>query len=511
MSMPDLPRAILVATCAALLGCSDPFPFDDAAAASRGLKPPDAGAVAQQAPEEEEICPASNEWLPNTPAPDLFKPLPHPATECPFYRGSWQNFLVATQPDADGNPAFLTWATPDSLFFSSKPRTATRSVLGEIRQAGGRQIAIDQNGHALYYGIHMNLAYAGFVNKNSLTTLEAVQNADPGLFFPAGVVELKSAWMDITGAPAQDYADYIKTTTTVPTLSKDPSGLIVEDRAQPRSIQVALIALHVVYTLPGHPEFIWGSFEHSTGSPDISAKDGKRDIAPTFGGANPSAADPNNVRATGVVSNQNAKLYKAGTPANAANQALSEADLRLDAATQSFPGQQTSIYRMFPASKSNGTEPDAALSSLNFNVGQLFAAKSAALARSDKRGFYRQIGSVWMDKPEYFALDSPLQNDQTNPLVAAGGAKASRDLADNGSDSEFSILAGEDRLSSTAMESFTQAPTSFPNCFSCHNTQALTARGIPANKDQGSPVLLQPKRINVSHVFSQFVLDDTAP
>jgi hypothetical protein len=69
-------------------------------------------------------------------------------------------------------------------------------------------------------------------------------------------------------------------------------------------------------------------------------------------------------------------------------------------------------------------------------------------------------------------------------------------------------LAGEDRMSSTVMESFTQGPTSFPNCFSCHNTQAITARGIPANRDSESEVLMGAKLLNVSHVFSQFVLEE---
>jgi hypothetical protein len=300
----------------------------------------------------------------------------------------------------------------------------------------------------------------------------------------------------------------------VPTLSQGANGVITEDKDNPREIRAALLALHVVYTLPGHPEFIWGSFEHSIASPDISAADGKRDVAPTFFGRNPSNADPDNLQVTDVVARVDSKLYRAGTPVNRANQAISEADLRLDAATQSFPGQQTSIYRMFPASKSHSVDPDAALSSLNFNVGKLFESKTTSLSRVDKRRFYRQIGSIWMDKPDYFALNSPLANDLSSPLVARGGDRALQkeaqdDLAINGGDSDFSILAGEDRLSSTAMESYTQAPTSFPNCFSCHNTQAVTARGIPANRDTESPVLLQAKRINVSHVFSQFVLEET--
>jgi hypothetical protein len=496
--------APLLAGCLLLSACSDPFAFDSTVQTTAGL----------QEGEEAEICSSSEEWLPSTPPLDLFKPLPHPAGECPFYRGSWQNFLVATQPDADGRPDFLNWATIDSMFLSSLPKAAVRAELGDIRQAGGRQILIDQNGRSLYYGIHVNQKFAEFVNENGLNTVEGIQGADSRLFFPAGVIELKSAWQDITGAPPAEYADYITTTARVPTLSQGANGAILEDKNNPREIPVALLALHVVYTLPGHPELIWGSFEHSTRSPDISAADQRRDVAPTFFDRNPSLDDPDNLDVTAVVSREDSRLYRGGTPANQANQAISDADLRLDEETQSFPGQQTSIYRMFPASKSHSIEPDAALSSLNFNVGELFDAKADTLSSVDKRGFYRQIGSVWMDKPAYFALNSPLANDLTNPLVAQGGDRAlqqvaQEDLALNGGDSEFSILAGEDRLSSTAMESFTQSPTSFPNCFSCHNTQAVTTRGIPANRDTESPVLLQPKRINVSHVFSQFLLEET--
>jgi hypothetical protein len=353
--------------------------------------------------------------------------------------------------------------------------------------------------------VHVNQAYADFVSSNGLTTLEAVQAADPGLFFPAGVVELKSAWMDITDQPAADYVNYITTTTTLPTLSTAADGQIIEDRDQPRTARVALLGLHVVYTLPGHPEFIWSTFEHTTGSPDVDVRDAKRDVAPTWTGDNPGA-----VSATDVVSDRDFKLFKAGTPADQANLAIAEAELSLDEATQTFTGQQTSIYRLFPGSKSHTIQPDPTLSSLNFNVGQLFALKASTLNRLDKRGFYRQIGSVWMDKPQYFALNVPLQNDLSNPLIAADAEAAGLDLAENGDDSVYSLLAGEDRLSNTAMESFTQAANSFPNCFSCHNTQAVTARGVSANRDANSPVLLGPKLINISHVFSQFVREELA-
>ena len=326
-----------------LTSCSDPS-FDDSTRGSSlgSLSEADMESGMESAAEEEEeeeICSASEEWLPNTPPLQGFLPLPHPAGECPFYRGSWQNFLVATQPDAEGAPDFLNWPTIGTLFQSTRQNRQGWSFLGDVRQAGGRQVLIDQNGKAVYYGIHVNGAFRDFVQEHGLTTVEAVQGAPSNLFFPAGVVELKSAWMDITDEPASDYEDYITITTTVPTLSKGADGRLVEDRNQPRTIDAALMALHVAYTLPGHPEFIWGSFEHTTGSPDLSAADGKRDVAPTYNGANPSPDDPDNLTVSVPVSNQDSKVYKAGTPVNQANQAIAEVDLNLDEASQSFPGQ----------------------------------------------------------------------------------------------------------------------------------------------------------------------------
>jgi hypothetical protein len=503
---------------AALAACKDPTGFDP-----RPVPPV-----------TEEICAASDDWLPTTPALEQFMPLPHPAAECPFYRGGWQNFLVATQPDGQGRPALLGYPTIDTIFSPKVPHPPGRSFLGDIKQAGGREILIDQNGNSLYYGIHVNQAYADFIHANHLETADALRAypSDPGkrmLTFPAGVVEFKSAWQIVEGddaTVAAETADYISMTTTVPTLSQDSATRrITEDRNTPRTVTVRLLALHVVFTLPGHPEFIWASFEHSTGAPDTKAADGKRDVAPTIGGANPTFDDPLNLNNDTVVSEDDHLLYKGGTPANLGNQAIAETMLTL--VGQKFPGQATSIYRMFPASKSNTVDPDPAITSINHNVEELFADKavSGELGALDKRGHYRLVGAQWMDKPRFFKLDSPLQNDQSSPFlsdhVERQGSQTvtvpavpletlRKDIVANGSDSDLSILAGEDRLSSTAMESFTQGPSSFNNCFTCHNTQAVTANGIPLARDEtGSPVkLLDPGLLNVSHVLSQFLLEE---
>jgi len=391
----------------ALASCKDPFHFQPM----------------QVVQEEEEVCPSSDEWLPHTPPIQEFLPLPHPGSDCPFYRGAWQNFLLATEPDAAGEPALKAYPTVDDVFQSSVPHatrgTSKRAWLGDIKQAGGRQILIDQNGHAIYYGIHVNAAFATFVAANGLVTADAVKAADPALFFPAGVVELKSAWQEVDGDDPT-LGDYVSTKAWVPTLSQ-ANGQIVEDKNHPREITARLLALHVVFTLPGHPELIWASFEHSTGPPDLTAADGKRNVAPLDPrDQNPSPTDPNNKMDTTVVSPNDFLLYHGGTTLQQGNTPALEQDLTLDAATQTF-AQKTSIYRMFPGSKSNTTHPDDAITSLNFNVETLFAEKSGDLVPADKRGHYRLVGAVWMDKPQYFAVNMAIANDQSSPLIDAAG------------------------------------------------------------------------------------------
>jgi hypothetical protein len=538
--------ALVVLGAAALASCSDPTHIDTQPIPSAEL----------------EDCPASAEWLPAdgvTPPVDLFKPAPHPTTECPFYRGVWQSFLIALKPDADGQPALLTYPTIDSVFTRvNNPHGPSWSFLGDVKQAGERRTLIDQNGNTLYYGIHMNQAFADFIHQNGLETAYAIQNYSkntPNLFFPAGLAEFKSAWQIVDPAdPTASDPTFVTIQTTVPTLRQievtDPGSdpptthlVLQEDRSTPRQVTVRLLAIHVVYTLPGHPEFIWGSLEHtsvdiSKGQTDTKAADGYRDVAPIVRPiVNPTLADPNNNHVTDPISDQDFMLYKHGTTGPQGNIPILENDLRLDQASQKFLNadnspQQESIYRMFPASKSNDTDPDGAVTSLNHNVEALFA--QANLPDTDKRPHYRLIGGQWMDKPISFGINMPIQNDKTSPYAQANGTPVlldvdagpdvpktaigpvnldgtdpfSQAITMDGSDSPYSILAGEDRMSSTAMESFTQTAGAFNNCFTCHNTEAVTANGVPFPGNLEGVQLLSPGLLNVSHILSQFVLEE---
>jgi hypothetical protein len=639
-----------------------------------------------------EDCMPGPDWIPGPGLPPppvrMYTPPPHPDSECPFYRGAYQNFMIALNPlgssagrgQSPRDPVIVNYATIDDAFQFTKPHltrnTGTayaagvashttvaagpatgRAWLGAVRQAGLRNVLIDQDDHTLYYGLHMNQAFYDFIQANGLNTVNGVLNVSPNLVLPAGLVEFKTAWKDIdpqdfpdangnlgtpNGAvpppPEGDFAvgssspylvppgagvpglptgtkptwddDYITTMAWIPYLTQDSNGVLEEDVDHPVLRKVALVAVHSVYTMPGHPEFVWGTIQHvnlNAYDPAVIAfagfnLQGAPDAQPNTTGPNgpmlPAQNDPNNATVTQAPSTNDYLLYRGGTPENAANQAVPTAMLVFDEATQSFPKQAESVYRQFPGSKADKLQPDTAVFSLNSNLNVLYGSAIAAGTINpniDKRFHYRLVAATWLDKPYFFGLAYPgsppgtpatgvsLQNDDgTNPLVlgaqqnppnlypnvsqgsfcgtpldstntsgdspnasgnnntVAGCSTRVDDMAwgDNpatlyasvfttgagpddpsgvppllatGSDYEFSILGGEDRLSSTAMETFTQNGT-FHNCFACHNTQPISTNGTPYNPQapQGlSPLLVKPALINVSHMFSEFVLRDS--
>jgi len=99
--------------------------------------------------------------------------------------------------------------------------------------------------------------------------------ADPNLAFPStlAMVETKEAWMIVNGAAPNNF---ITTTAMVPTLSIDPTtNQVIADDATLRMVTVQLVAIHIVHTIGGHPEFIWSSFQHA------NATTGETDLAPS--------------------------------------------------------------------------------------------------------------------------------------------------------------------------------------------------------------------------------------
>ncbi|WP_421591824.1 hypothetical protein [Shinella sp. M27] len=356
---------------------------------------------------------------------------------------------------------------PSTVLLSQIAGSGATPVDAGIEQAGNAAILFDQQGYPIYYGIHVNDQFAAFARDNGLTTKSAIENASETLSFPEGVVELKSAWRVLTeeaqGSP------YITTLAEVPTLHVVNNRIEINAAAAPRRVVLGLVALHVVFTLRGHPEFIWSTFEHA----DLN---GVTDLAP-------SAVDNPDSNGSGpatAISPFDYLLYHGGELGTVANLAptFSEQAAAFNELTQRLDRGgvlPTSVYRAFPAAKAVTTEQDGDLQELNAFMLRQF--QDGKLPSSDKRRFYRLVGATWLDKPEEsFSLNKAFVNQP-------------------GESSDDGIVAGEDALSSLAMESFTQIEQ--PNCFSCHDTKRV--------KSVTGKVILKPLLLNVSHVFSKFV------
>jgi hypothetical protein len=550
-------------------------------------------------------CVAPASWLPVTPAVAMTTPPPHPDSECPFYEGAYQNFLVAMQPGASGDPAIFTYPMIDDAFTSASPHgtpnTATRAWLSRVSQAAYQGVLVDRNGHAIYYGIHLNQAFADFIRSNGLQTVAGIMAVAPTLTLPPGVVALETAWQDIDpqdfpggvvpsptdfASDPGDYSNYITAAVWIPHLRQDPtSHAFLVDLDHPALRKMALVAVDLEFTLPGHPEMIWATVQHvntyerdplSQAFADASVL-GLPDTQPYSSGpdggvgALPSPTDPENQFNVWPPDAEHRYLLYAPGALEAQSNLLPPATLVvLDEATQSISEPApVNVFRVFGGSRSTGSAYSPGVVSLNESVASMWSS-----GPRDARQNYRLAGALWLDKPAFFGvgdggLGLTFQNDDgTNPLVLGAeqvppnvypqvsegvfcgtpldgtntsgdspaanasnnsvpGCTTRRNQLDAGdpaieqgflthtlgTDSPFSILGGDDRLSDPAIETLTQNGQ-FHDCMSCHNTSPSNADGVIVadptclvpNPNCATPIIPFAAGINVSRVFAEFVM-----
>lgn len=439
-----------------------------------------------------EECPGNLSWLAASFTPS-HAAIDDGAPDCNFYQAAWQFFLQATQGSAN-KPAFLTYPDVASLFGASATPLVPSSRVGiesaalrvaklpndpserpsasfgsGVRQAGDVQgILADRNGNPIYYSIHVNPAFKDFTKVNGLLTANDLRNASPDLAFSdstsrsLGVAEYKAAWQVVPDHQPVP-PGFIWTVASVPTILRSGNTLSL-DAAHPRTITLVLVAFHVAFALDNHPEMIWATFEHL--AKDSTASQSISDVAPSAVTRPPATPTIDGGDRDYILFRAHSTAEQSNIPADPTN---------FDEASQRF-AVPTPVYRVYPGSKVTEDAMDDAVVSLNEHMVGLFSGKA------DVRGNYRLVGAVWLKHPSSFAPGKHFFN-----------------LDGQSSDDPNATLSGEAALSSTAMESFTQAPEAFPNCFSCHNTTAVKTNTRPAR------TLLDAKKLNVSHVMSRFL------
>ena len=268
---------------------------------------------------------------------------------CSFYQWSAQMFLWLTNKDSNGHMNFLsssfyTYDGANSSFVPnskaggdgtvkvklrmSKPRNSLTFVFpGAVdgtAQAGSNGIMVSDGAPIanpgksgtftyplVYYAVNVNDVYAGLVtqyqlnsganvpyfyngigsfplsteNANEIAKANATTYADAN----ALALEVKSSWIDTAYLPAGTAGNYLTINAQVPAFAPNqttPATAWTWDGSTMATRQLALVGLHVVGSVAGHPEMIWATFEQVNNSPDANyyfvGNDGKVYQCPTL-------------------------------------------------------------------------------------------------------------------------------------------------------------------------------------------------------------------------------------
>lgn len=160
-------------------------------------------------------------------------------------------------------------------------------VSPEEGQATGDALLTQANS-LVYYTIVVNDVYAYFLTGNKMggitpaasdfpTTAAELANvttfaSSKGVTFPdpnALTVEVKMSWVDASTISSP--ANYITVSATVPNYNtSNPSDWVPNATTPTKDIPLALVGVHFVATVAGHPEMIWATFEHFGNTPNAA-------------------------------------------------------------------------------------------------------------------------------------------------------------------------------------------------------------------------------------------------
>ncbi|OAB78794.1 hypothetical protein [Cochleicola gelatinilyticus] len=382
-------------------------------------------------------CSAPSDWFGGSipvPAPEKFPQID--VTNCDFHQISWQYFLWLTE-EVNGTPRFESLYTDKAILPEFKDDQY--HILDLIEQALSKGILIDKNNRAVYGNIMINEIYRDYILDNKLYDPETMNGFDPTADFPVGALSAKATWKIVQ--PDEDASNLytkkadIELLTLVDGFPRVPKN---NPKIQ-KNVEVALVGFHIAVVVEGHSEFIWASFEFKDNAPNFAANQ-----------------DPN-----GIVSDKDWLFYDANTIARQTNNDNVGIAKFIDENAQTV-SPVTQVARQYINGGGDETNQKN-ITNLNENVASQISAQSVW------RNYF-EVGAVW------FNTSKGTLAPNWNPNVVD------------------SMVTGSIKLSNATIETFTQKVRSQNQCFSCHNSNAMT--NVPTGMK-----LLGGKNINLSHIL----------
>jgi len=345
----------------------------------------------------------------------------------------------------------------------------TGVVINTVVGDSDGNVQLTQGGSLIYYGMAVNDVYAYFVTQISplVTNNTSVQfpTDQPGLtsiqsfattkghtlLDPNSLaMEIKTAWVDASTLP--NPSDYITMQAVVPTYSEANPALWAQNGA--KTITVALIGIHVVGSVSGHPEMVWSTFEHVGNSPNVSYT-----FDDPSGHQQTQPADPVNSATSwlfcGVTSPPSNGTSAEFTP-NAVATFTTPPGVKAINSTTSVQG--TSILRLAPFGAPDNQTPNPLITSIAASNTQIISLNNdihSQMNAADVRNKYFFLGATWTEN---------------------GGAPSTNWDGANAT----GIVVGASHLANSTLETFTQSQVFVqgtfpgPGCLSCHRSNTVS-------------------------------------
>ena len=397
-------------------------------------------------------------------------------TNIDFYKWSEQMFLWITSPEDNTivleTPEFYTVSPPYSSSGSKKrdliPHNPSKTLSASVNiikldteegQAGSDDVLMSKDGSILYYITFVNDVYAKFLDgskkgklNDSISFPTTQRELDSIVAFAKSIgdtvrspntltMELKTSWVDLATIPLDIQKEYITVRANVPTYDRSsdkkwtPTG-----KSQIKTL--ALLGMHVVGSVKGHPEMIWATFEHRHNSPNLTYN-----YVDENGKTKTVVADTGNhwllnSKSTDIVYNKSHMNYENNTIVAKSNNTISPSN--------------TKRINAFGVAYDNKAKPNNENKSTAESNSQIIAVNNTVrdqLIAGDVRKNYIFIGATWTQNGATPTGKSySVKKKQTSPGVAVGTSQ----LANSTMETYFQYGAGKFNSNDAS-------------CFSCHH------------------------------------------
>ncbi|MES2064425.1 MAG: hypothetical protein V4456_21085 [Bacteroidota bacterium] len=321
----------------------------------------------------------------------------------------------------------------------------------EVGQATGH-VLMSKQGSLVYYLSSVNDVYAyymtgvknGVLNGNHFPITAAERDSITAYARKTGhtlpdsnalALEIKTSWVEASTLP--DAAQYFQVKATIPVY--DTASNTKWTPKGEKTVAMAMVGMHIVGSVAGHPEMIWATYEHNGITPnaayDYITKDGKTATQPADTG-------------TGWVFSTDASAAAVNVPHMGNRDAQRQTVPYITAETgQTISASNTQrVFAWGAFGIANPRSKSAAVS--NTELISINKTIATLLSPGDVRANYLLIGATWTEKG-----------------AAPNGKSYSAENSNPGS------AVGTNVLANSTMETYFQ--TSSKSCFTCHSNSVV--------------------------------------